>query len=154
MTSRILCHSAKLSCDIPRAFDMFTLNEHLQIWLAEIADVEPRLGGKYELFWDPEDKDNNSTIGCKVTAIEKHRFLAFEWKGPKQFNHFMNVASPLTHVVVFFLPCDESVAEPCTEVHLIHTGWGESAEWEEARLWFEKAWNLAFDRLRECVGHQ
>lgn len=154
MTSRVLYHSCKLNCYVPKAFNMFTLNEHLQVWLAEIADVEPKMGGKYELFWDPNDRDNNSTIGCKITAIEKHKFLAFEWKGPKQYKHFMNVANPLTHVIVFFLPCDGSVAGPCTEVHLIHSGWGDSAEWEEARLWFEKAWDLAFDRLREYVGHR
>lgn len=149
--NRILYHSTQLNCDVRQAFNMFTMNEHLQSWLAEIANVEAKLGGKYELFWNPDDKKNNSTIGCKITAFEKYKFLAFEWKGPKQFKHFMNIANPLTHVVVFFLPCDESVVKPCTEVHLIHSGWGDSAEWNEARTWFKKNWESAFDRLGRCV---
>ena len=149
--NRILYHSTQLKCDLRQAFKMFTSNEHLQSWLAEIADVDPTMGGKYELFWDPDDREDNSTSGCKITAIERHKFLAFEWTGPKQFKHFMNKANPLTHVVVFFLSCDEMVVDPCTEVHLIHSGWGDSAEWEEARQWFKKAWDSSFDRLRLCV---
>jgi hypothetical protein len=29
---------------------------------------------------------------------------AFQWRGPKQFGSFANVADPLTHVVVAFAP--------------------------------------------------
>ncbi|MCK4941015.1 SRPBCC domain-containing protein [candidate division WOR-3 bacterium] len=147
---KILHHSVQLSCGIHEAFRMFTVNELLQSWLTEIADVEPKLGGKYELFWDPDNRENNSTIGCKITAIEEDRFLAFEWKGPTQFKHFMNNIVPLTHVVVFFLPYKEG-NKPCTEVHLIHSGWGDSVEWEEARTWFDKAWKGAFDRLEKHI---
>ena len=150
---KILHHSVRLHCDAEQAFKMFTLNEHLQSWLAAIADVEPMVGGKYELFWNPEDRENDSTLGCKITAIEPGKFLSFEWRGPKQYKHFMNKADPLTHVVVFFVPCNEEDSPtPCTEVHLIHSGWKSSAEWEEARLWFEKAWDSAFEELRKQVN--
>lgn len=143
---KILYHSVTLNCDTQRAFEMFTVNEHLQKWLTGIADVEPRIGGKYELFWNPKDRENDSTKDCKITAIEPGKFLAFEWKGPKQYKHFMNSADPLTHVVAFFMPGEDG-----TEVHLMHSGWGSSSEWEEARAWFKQAWASAFERLREYV---
>lgn len=139
---------ARLNCDTAGAFQMFTKNEYLQSWLTEIADVEPKQGGKYELFWDPDDRENNSTKGCKITAIEENKFVAFEWKGPPQFKHFMNTTIPLTHVVVFFLPCGDSAVSPYTEVHLIHSGWGDSAEWKEAKSYFDKAWFIAFKGLK------
>jgi len=69
--TKILHHSVRLNCDTHRAYEMFTVNKLLQSWLTKLADVEPVVGGKYELFWDPEDKENNSTIGCKITAIEQ-----------------------------------------------------------------------------------
>ena len=150
---KILYHSVRLHCDPEQAFKMFTLKEHLQSWLAATADVEPMVGGKYELFWNPEDMENDSTLGCTITAIEPGKFLSFEWRGPKQYKHFMNDADPLTHVVVFFIPCSEENSPTLyTEVHLIHSGWQSSAEWEEARLWFEKAWNSAFEELRKQVN--
>ena len=148
---KIIRHSLRLQCDAHQAFEMFTVNELLQSWLAPLAEIEPVVGGKYELFWDPTDKENDSTIGCKVTAIEPGKYLSFEWKGPTQYQHFMNNADPLTHVVVFFLPCGEG-STPCTEVYLIHSGWGSSAEWEEARQWFERAWSSAFEELSKSVN--
>jgi hypothetical protein len=142
----IIHHSIVLQCSVNEAFGMFTKNALLESWLVTLADVEPVVGGRYELFWQPDDRENNSTLGCKITAIEGDKFLAFEWRSPKQFKHFANNADPLTHVVVFFLPCGED-----TEVHLIHSGWRHSAEWEEARQWQEGAWHVAFEALGKRV---
>ena len=92
-------------------------------------------------------KENNSTIGCRITAIEPDQFLSFEWRSPKQFKHFANQADPLTHVVVLFVPRGES-----THVHLIHSGWRGTPEWEEARRWQGQAWSVAFERLEKLVN--
>lgn len=144
---KIIYRSISLKCNLQKAFEMFTLNKHLEIWLTQIADVEPKVGGKYELFWNPEDKENDSTIGCKILALHPSKFLSFEWKGPKQFKHFMNEVRPLTNVVIFLIPCQE-----CTEVHLLHTGWRDTSEWEEARQYFVKAWTIALSELQKYVG--
>ncbi|MGD9380609.1 MAG: SRPBCC domain-containing protein [candidate division WOR-3 bacterium] len=149
--TKVLHVSVVVNCDIPRAFKMLTDNKLLESWLTEIADVEPTPGGKYELFWDRDDRESNSTIGCRITAIEENRFLAFDWKGPTQFKHFMNTIVPLTHIVVFFLPRMEGDKQR-TEIHLVHSGWGDSAEWQEAREWFEKAWKAALDRLEKSIS--
>jgi len=110
--------------------------------------VEPKAGGKYELFWNPDDRQYDSTIGCRITAIEPGKLLAFEWKGPKQYSDFMNAADPLTHVTVSFVPVDPTT----TEVHLVHSGWRSSAEWEEARQWFVNMWTWAFSELKKRVS--
>jgi uncharacterized protein YndB with AHSA1/START domain len=148
---RIIQQRARLRCDVRRAFEMFTVNEEVQSWLAPLANIEPRHGGKYELFWDPENREQDSTIGCRVTAIEPDRFLCFEWKGPTQFRHFMNDADPLTHVVVFFVPSTED-SEAGTEVFVIHSGWRSSGEWEEARQWFDRAWRVVLEQLEHQVN--
>ncbi len=127
---------------------MFTNNDLLTSWLTNLADVDPRVGGKYELFWVPEEKENNSTIGCKITALEPGKLLAFEWKGPIFYKEFMNVSDPLTHVAVMFL---DSPEEGHTEVHLLHSGWRKGEEWEEARIYFVKAWAKAFNDLKQLV---
>lgn len=140
---KIICHTASLECSSSRAFELFTANKHLEKWLTNAADVEPKIGGKYELFWNPQNRANDSTIGCKILAIAPNRLLCFEWKGPKQFKHFMNEVRPLTNVAVFFIPLKEG-----TEIHLLHTGWRDSAEWEEAREWFDKAWMMSLSELQ------
>jgi len=96
----------EVDCNIQTAFNYFINNELLERWLTKKADVNPIVGGRYELFWEIEDKKNNSTIGCKITGIEKNTFISFTWKGPVQFKSFMNNSDPLTHVIVFFYPAD------------------------------------------------
>lgn len=147
---KILHHTIRLRCETGKAFEMFTINKHLEAWLTAKAEVDPVIGGKFELFWNPEDRENDSTIGCNVTAVEPGKLFAFEWKGPSQFKHFMNNADPLTHVTVAIIPCTDSGKDE-TEVHVIHTGWRSSPEWEEARLWFQKAWDGALGELKKYV---
>lgn len=147
---RIIHCKVRLNCSQKQSFEMFTKNSNIQTWLAETADVEPYVGGKYELFWDADNKKINSTIDCKITAIENDKLLCFEWKGPAQFAHFMNTAEPLTHVSVLFFPnCDD---ENSTEIHLVHTGWRNDENWEKARKWFESVWTNALDNLKKEVN--
>lgn len=125
---------------------MFTVNTYLESWLTKKADVVAQIGGKYELFWEPENPEDNSTIGCKILALEKPVYINFEWKGPKQYKHFMNNANPLTNVNILF----NSVGDH-TNVVLLHTGWRDSEEWEEAKQYFINAWEGAFEKLKDFV---
>jgi uncharacterized protein YndB with AHSA1/START domain len=144
---KIIHLSVHLRCTPHQAFEMFTNNRLLGSWLVPLAETEPVLVGRYELFWEPNDRENNSTIGCRITAIEPDQFLAFDWRSPKQFKHFANNADPLTHVVVFFIPRLNG-----TDTHLIHSGWRSSGEWEEARQWQEQAWRIAFQELEKQIN--
>ncbi len=139
----------ELDCSINTAFKMFTENELLEKWLTNKAVVEPNVGGKYELFWDPDNREDNSTIGCKTTGIEKDKFISFDWKGPIQFKSFMNFADPLTHVIACFSQGNNNPNK--TVIHLFHTGWRKDPEWQEARNWFEKSWVNAFEVLKDKI---
>lgn len=140
-------HLSALLQDSPeQAFAYFTDNTLLSSWLAAAAEIEPQVGGKYELYWEPSDRENNSTIGCHITALAQDQFLAFQWRSPKQFKSFASTADPLTHVAVMFVP--EGAG---TRVHLLHTGWRSSPQWEEARVWQERAWAGAFKELERLV---
>ncbi|MCG8456117.1 MAG: SRPBCC domain-containing protein [Holophagales bacterium] len=146
VTDKVIHISAFVPITPAEAYTYFTDNRRLQSWLTASADVEPKVGGKYELFWEPDDRENNSTIGCRVTAASPGQVLAFQWRSPKQFKPFANTADPLTHAVVSF------VAEGSgTRVHLLHSGWRSSQEWEEARVWQERAWIGAFERLERVA---
>lgn len=143
---KVIHVSALVALPPTETFEYFTSKNLLQSWLTAVAEVEPRVGGKYELFWQPDDRVNNSTIGCRVTAITPGQLLAFQWRSPKQFKSFANAVDPLTHVVVMFMPEGSG-----TRVHLVHSGWRSSAAWEEARLWQERAWRGAFKQLESVV---
>ena len=148
--NKVLYHTVRLYCNTDYAFEMFTEYKYVQKWLTKRADVEPRIGGKYELFWDPKDRENDSTIGCKITSMEKDKFLSFEWKGPEIFQSFMNFCDPLTHVVVVFAPSSDEPKK--TTVFFFHSGWRDDPEWQKARNYFEKAWSGALTGLKEKLS--
>ena len=140
----------ELDCGVHEAFNFFTINEKLESWLPEKAEVEPKVGGKYELFFTPPNREINSTIGCKITSIERDKFVSFEWKGPEMFQSFMNFCDPLTHVVVVF---SSSSADPKkTTLFLFHSGWRDDQEWQKARDYFENAWSGALTNLKEKLS--
>ena len=148
--NKIIIQSARLHCSVERAFAMFTRDEQLERWLTRLANVEPVVGGAYELYWNPDSLIHQGTRGCKITALEPGALLAFEWKGPEHFS-FMNEIDPLTHVSVFFALCDE-VLTPCTDVYLLHTGWRADPEWERARLYFTREWENALAALETVIN--
>ena len=45
----------------------------------------------------------------------------------------------------------QSIQQRRTDIYLLHTGWRDSVEWEEARQWFVKAWTLALSKLQNYV---
>lgn len=141
-----------IDCNIENAYSMFIVNRFLEKWLTVKAEVEPKVGGKYELFWDPENREKNSTIGCKITGIERNKYISFDWKGPVDFQTFMNVADPLTHVIVFFSYNNKNPS--ITLIHLFHTGWRKEPKWQKARNYFENAWSKALQGLKEKIKNK
>lgn len=145
----IILIKEEIDCNRETAFNMFTKNELLENWLTVKAEVDPKVGGKYELFWVPENRESNSTIGCKITGIDRDKFISFDWKGPADFESFMNSADPLTHVIVFFSQNDSDSNK--TIIHLFHTGWRNDSEWQKARNYFENAWSKALRVLKDKI---
>jgi len=118
--------------------------EYLKGWLCHDAIVNPCVGGAYELFWDLEDRQHNSTIGCKLTTCTSD-YISFSWKGPIQFEDIMS-HEPLTHVVVMFHEKDDQ-----TQVTLLHSGWGSGELWDQAQSYFSNAWQGAFKILEQLL---
>ena len=149
-SDKIISITTVLNCSPEIAFSYFSENELLEKWLTAKADVVMEPGGKFELFWTPDDLDltNNSTYGCKVLAVDKPNYLNIEWKGNAEQKSFMNSVRPLTNVTVIFTKMDSTR----TKVTLVHTGWRLGEEWEAARLYFTNAWSGALMELETLVN--
>lgn len=149
---KIITFTTVLNLSADSCFDYFTDNVLLTKWLTKKAEVELKVGGKYELFWTPQNTDMtiNSTYGCKILSFERPYYMNFEWRGNAEQKIFMNNVRPLTNVTVLFSKLDDNK----TKVTLIHTGWREGQNWETARQYFVKAWAGAFKQLEELVNQK
>lgn len=113
-------------------------------WLAEKANVCARPGGPFELFWDPDNTQRNSTLGCIVLAVDEPHRLSFSWKGPEPFAALMN-QEPLPTRVTLSL---QELGQGRTRLRLEHSGWGEGAGWAQAKAWHENVWRTALGGLK------
>ncbi|MGW4397094.1 SRPBCC family protein [Amycolatopsis nivea] len=120
----------------------------LSSWLAEDARVGTAVGEPFELFWDPGNREVNSTIGCRIVEWEEPTRLTIEWKGPVQFASIMN-GSPVPTWVSVDLRAGSGNS---TILRLRHGGWRSGETWLQARAWHETVWGNALNQLRLHVG--
>jgi uncharacterized protein YndB with AHSA1/START domain len=137
---------------LPRAsvWWAWTTVEGLTSWLCLRAVVDPVVGGKYELFWNPDESrpESDSTLGCRVLSIFRPRHLHFTWRGSDEVASVMNVpGAPQTEVAVDLFPALEG-----TRLLVTHQGWGEGPDWARARAWFERAWTAALEKLPDAAA--
>src|SRR5258708_7096101 len=90
-----------LNKSIEDTWKLWSTNEGLQSWLTPEAHIDLRLGGAYELYFDPQNHSDNNTAGCKILALVPQKLLAFEWKGPSSLA-IMNSTPFPTWVTVSF----------------------------------------------------
>jgi uncharacterized protein YndB with AHSA1/START domain len=115
-------------------------------WFVPEANIEPWIGGAFELFFDPSNHEKESTKGCIFTSIEDKKKLEFTWKGPRQFAHFMNNPSSLTIVEVLFKGINGT-----THLTVNHRGWHDDTAWKQVQEWLLRAWNAVLVVLKSIL---
>jgi uncharacterized protein YndB with AHSA1/START domain len=147
MNSKDIVFDLNLDTSAQEAWNLWTDSEKLEQWLTTEANVNAIIGGSYELFWDPTNHNDNSTLGCKISALVPYRLIAFQWRGPVAFADFMNNEPFPTWVSVSF----EAKGASQTALHFRHSGWGEGERWSAAREWQKNAWTGAFKELENLT---
>ncbi|MHA2245171.1 MAG: SRPBCC family protein [Candidatus Hodarchaeales archaeon] len=133
-----------INTSIDSLWEFWTKDDLLRQWFSPEANIDPQVGGSFELFFDPANHSHMSTQGCVFTKVEKKKILEFTWKGPDQFAEFMNNRSSLTTVKVKFSEDEQKI-----KLKLEHIGWRFSSDWNNARNWHEKQWNIVLRELKK-----
>lgn len=128
---------------VPMIYSAFTDPAQLRNWLADDAEVEPRVGGTYRLSWKGATPFESPG---KILRMTPDLDIGFSWYGPPAFVRLMNQPEPRTQVYVRLQESPEGV-----DVTLEHEGWGGSDEWEEARSWHFHFWEERLERLKDYL---
>ncbi|QTD40406.1 SRPBCC domain-containing protein [Sporosarcina sp. Te-1] len=125
----------------------WTISDRVSQWFAPEAVVEAKVGGAYELYFIPGNREGMNTMGCKIVSLVPQKELSFTWKGPDQFRDIMNQEDELTTVCVHFVSMDEVT----TRVTVEHIGFRDESEWKEAVDWHQIAWNGVLSSLKAAL---
>lgn len=97
-------------------------------------------------MFDPSNQNRMGTKGYTILELEEQRVLVFEWKGPDNLAEVMNQGPDLTTVSVELSPEGNG-----TQLRLVHSGWGDSPAWAEARDWHIAAWDQVLGSLKSEI---
>lgn len=114
----------------------------LKSFLAPQANVEPRIGGAYELFFNPAD-ERMSTKGCKLLSYLPGEMISFQWSLPGDV--FPELPKAATWVVVQLRPQEGGR----TEVRVTQLGWGTGPIWDRAYTHMQTGWEMAVTMLEQ-----
>lgn len=145
---RVLYKEAIVSATAPQIWKAWTTNDGLTSFFCKKADVELRVGGKYELYMTLDAPEGQrGTEGCHILSYIPERMLSFEWNAPPSIPALRD-ANAHTHVVIEIEPIGGGV----TEVRLTQLGWGEGEDWDKCYTYFDRAWSNVLAALQKEIG--
>jgi uncharacterized protein YndB with AHSA1/START domain len=140
---RAIEKSVLVDATLDQAWDSWTTREGIVSFFAPDAKIEPRVGGAFEIYFDPSaEPGSKGADGMRYMALQPKKMLSFDWNAPP---HLPEARAQRTVVIVRFEP----ITEKQTRVTLHHTGWGDGGEWDKAYAYFDRAWGSALSNLQK-----
>ena len=132
---------ATVGATVASLWRAWTTSQGAETFFAERANIDLRVGGPYEIFFNQAD-ERMSTKGRKVLSYEPERMVSFEWNLP--LDEFPELKNSLTWVVVDFTPLDASH----TRVTVTQLGLKAGRVWERAARHMQQGWSELAERLK------
>ena len=121
----------------------WTTNAGIKSFLARDCDVELKIGGKFEIYFNPDAPlGEKGSEDCKVLSYLPKQMLSFEWKAPPSFPNERKTEK--NWVVLWFETADDK-----TLVKLYHLGWKTGGQWNEVYDYFDVAWSKVLEWLQK-----
>lgn len=115
-------------------------------WFAPYARVEPRLGGGYDISWDPE-MHGGSVITVwdppKHFAASSERSAAYNCEGKP-----VETGVAQTIAVDYYI---EALADGMTRLRLVQSGFGPEAAWDDEFESTKSGWAEFLKKLKEIL---
>ena len=138
-----ISYQISIPASLHEVWQAWTTEEGAKTFFAPDCRIELKPAGAYEMYFNldapPGEKGGEGMI---ILAIQPEKMLSFTWNSPP---NLPDVRGEMTHVVVRF----EETSSAETLVNLVHDGWGEGGEWDQAFDYFTRAWGeIVLPRLK------
>lgn len=139
---RAIDKSIEVAASLDDVWQAWTTREGIVSFLAPDARVEARVGGPFQIYFDPFAPEGaKGADDMRYLALQPKRMLSFDWNAPP---HLAEARAQRTIVIVRFEP----LAERSTRVTLHHVGWGDGGQWDQAFSYFDRAWGTVLAGLK------
>ncbi|HWR82576.1 MAG TPA: SRPBCC domain-containing protein [Candidatus Deferrimicrobium sp.] len=139
---RVIYKQVVVKTNVTSVWRAWTTREGIKSFFAPDCRIELKVSGAYEMYFDLTAAARlRGGEGCRIQAIQPQKMLSFTWNAPP---HLPEARSQFTSVVIRLQPLSDSA----TQVTLIHSGWGDGGEWDQAFEYFTRAWGVVLYRLQ------
>lgn len=141
---RRITQTISINAPVSEVWKAWTTEEGAKTFFAPECSIKLQVGGAYEMYFDPTGpKGERGGEGLTILALQPERMLSFTWNAPPSLPE---VRGQLTHVTLYF----QEEGENQTSLQLIHDGWGEGGQWDQAFEYFTRAWKeVVLPRLQQ-----
>jgi uncharacterized protein YndB with AHSA1/START domain len=140
---RALDKEVVIKATLEQAWEAWTTREGLRSFFAPDAVVQARVGGPFQIHFDPGAAPGmKGADDMRILALQPRKMISFDWNAPPSLPE---ARAQRTFVIVRFAAVDDAH----TRVTLHHVGWGEGGQWDQAYAYFDRAWGFVFDGLKQ-----
>lgn len=143
---RALCIDVIVNAPSSTVWEAWSSAEGLETFFAQKAHVEGKIGGAYEIFFEPTD-ERFSTKGCTLLSYLPQEMISFEWTLPRDM--FPQLASARTWLVVQLRPAGAGR----TALRMTQLGWGTGEIWDRAYSHMQAGWQMVAKQLEQRFEH-
>lgn len=144
-TMRIIRKEVSVSASLADVWHAWTTTEGVTSFGPPQADVELRVGGKYEWYFLPDaPAGSRGGEGCTVLSYLPMKMLSFTWNAPPSIPKLRD-AGARTHVVIEF----EQTPKGRVRVTLSQLGFGQGEAWDRYYAYFDRAWGMVLEGLEK-----
>jgi uncharacterized protein YndB with AHSA1/START domain len=107
--------------------------DELVRWFPSRAESDPQPGGSFTYRFDFGDPEKDHVSEGRYREVVPNEVVSYPWKAPQ---------GP-TEVEFRLRPANGG-----TELRLLHSGWGEGAEWEQSQENHRQGWTFFLGNLK------
>ncbi len=140
---RVIRKEVTVSASLEEVWEAWTINDGAETWFAPKTNIDPTVGGHYEIFFFPDKPYGwRGGEGLRVHSLVAMKSLAFTWNAPWEFGVLRSLRT------IVFLRFEE-LGPNKVKVHFTQLGWGEGEQWDKLYGYFAEGWDIVLGRLKK-----
>lgn len=137
----------EIDADIDDVWRAFTTTEGLQSWVAQLAEIDFRVGGKWRANYNPEGElGDPTTIENTILSFDPKRMISLKATTFPEGFPFVE-ASKEAWTVFYFSPISTSQ----TRITVVGLGYTESEQSQKMRSFFAEANAYSLNELNKAL---
>jgi len=137
----------EIDASIDDIWDAFTTTEGIKSWVAPLAEVDFKVGGKWRANYNKDGKlGDASTIENTILCYDPKRMISLKATGFPENFPFKEAAKDTWSIFYF-----EPVSKTRTKITVVGLGYNDTPQSKKMRAFFETANKYSIDKLSAAL---